>query len=186
VLRIRIKKIRKLTMGLGLGFKGMGKKAQSFGFFEIILVVAVIFIVGVAWLVTNSVGFEVNSLLLDDSDFLTTNESRAVLEDTNTRLSTFLDSGFILLVFGLFLIGGVSAWFSGSSPVFFVVTVLFMVMVLVFPVLLGDTWGEIGDEFVEGEGLPFMDWVLNNHLLFSIVFVFFCLGVMFSRARWDS
>jgi hypothetical protein len=173
-------------MGLNSGFKGLGKKGQSFGFFEILLVVVVFFAVGVAWMVTNSVGSEINSLLLDDPDFLSSNESRGVLEDSNSRLGSFLNGGFALLVFGLFLVGGVSAWFSGSSPVFFVVTVLFMIMVLVFPVLLGDSWGEISDEFVEGESLPFMNWVLDNHLLFSIVFVFFVLGVMFTRARWDS
>lgn len=162
------------------------RKAQSFGYFEIVLVVAVLFIVAAAWLATNYIGGEINQYLLDDPDFLTHNESQAVLQDLDTRSTSFFDYAFVLMFLGLFFLGGVSAWYSGSSPVFFVVTFLFVLMVLVVPFLLGDVWSELADEFDENLELRYMGWFMGNHLLFSLVFVFFVLGVMYFRSRLDA
>ena len=153
------------------------------GFFEIILVVAVLFIVGVAWVVTNSIGGEINEFLLEDSDFLTTNESRAVIVDADARRSSFFNNAFAVFFLGMFLLGGVSAWYSTNNPVFLVVTLILILMVLVIPYFLGDAWLEVSEDF-DGDAMPFMDFVLNNHLLFSVVFTFFVLGVMFFKGRY--
>jgi Na+/melibiose symporter-like transporter len=160
------------------------KKGQSFGYFEIVLVVAIMFIIAVAWLVTNSIGTDINQYLLDDGDFLTDNASRTVLENVESSKTNFLDGAFVLFFLGMFFLGGISAWFSGSNPIFFVVTFLFIIMVLVVPVLLSGTWEQLTDEF-SSTNLTFMNWIMNNHLLFSVVFVFFVLGVMYFRTRVD-
>lgn len=162
---------------------GFNKKASSMGFFEIILVVAVLFIVGVAWAVTNSIGTDVNEFLLEDEDFLTNNQSRAVLEDSENRRSGFFDGGFALFFFGMFMLGGISAWYSTSNPIFLTVTLLLIIIVLVIPYFLGDAWLEVSDDF-GGDDMSFMNFILNNHLLVSVVFVFFVLGVMFFKGRY--
>lgn len=159
------------------------KKAASLGFFEIILVVVVLFIVGVAWLVTNNVGSEINQYLLDDPDFLQTNESREVLTDAEDRKQDFFNGAFMLFFAGMFFLGGISAWYSTNNPIFLVVTLLLIIMILVIPVFLGDAWIDISEEF-DGTDLRFVDWVLNNHLLVSVVFVFTVLGVMFFKGRY--
>lgn len=159
------------------------KKAASLGLFEIILVVAVLFIVGVAWVVTNNLGSEINNYLLDDEDFFTTPEAIAVMVDAEERRSGFFDGAFALFVLGMFFLGGISAWYSTSNPIFMVVVFLLIVIVLVIPVFLGDAWLEVSEDF-GGANMSFMDWVLNNHLIFSIVFVFMVLGVMFFKGRY--
>lgn len=159
------------------------KKGVSLGFFEIILVVAVLFIVGVAWLVTNSIGSDINEFLLDDEDFFTTNESRTVLINAEANRSSFFEGGFALFFIGMFFLGGISAWYSTNNPVFMVVTFLLIIMVLIIPVFLGDAWLDISDEF-NGDEIKFMDFVLKNHLLFSVVFVFVILGIMFFKGRY--
>lgn len=159
------------------------KKAASMGFFEIILVVAVLFIVGVAWVVTNSIGTDVNEFLLEDEDFLTSNHSRAVLNDSEDRRSGFFDGGFALFFFGMFMLGGISAWYSTNNPIFLAVTLLLIIIVLVIPYFLGDAWLEVSDDF-GGDNMRFMDFILKNHLLVSVVFVFFVLGVMFFKGRY--
>lgn len=156
------------------------KRGQSLGLFEIILVVAVLFIVGVVWLVTSSFSTEINNFLLDDPDFFTTNESRAVVEDLETRKTSFFDGGFGFFVLGMFLLGGVSSWFASKNPVMLVVVLLMLVMVLVIPYFLGDAWLELVDEFGT-EGMTFTNFVLSNHLLVSVVFGFMCLLIMFYR-----
>jgi hypothetical protein len=154
------------------------------GYFEIILVVAILFIVAIAWLVFDNFGSELNSFILEDDDFLTHNESRTVVEDMEERRSTTFDSMFIMFVLGMFLLGGISAWYAGSNPIFMVITILFMIMVLAIPVFLGEAWLDITVDF-DSSNLSFMTWVLNNHLLFSTVFVFFTLGVMYFKSRVD-
>ena len=163
----------------------LGKRGQSLGFFEIILVVALFFIVAVAWLVTSSIGSEINNYLLDDPDFLTDNTSNAVLTDLEDRQKGMFNGLFGLFVFGLFMIGGVSAWFGANNPVFFVVALLLVVIVLVVPAVLGDSWSELSTDF-DGDSIAFMDFVMRNHLLFGVVFMFFVLGVMFARSRLDA
>lgn len=162
---------------------GFNKKAASMGFFEIILVVAILFIVGVAWVVTNSIGGEVNEFLLEDEDFLTNNQSRAVLVDADTRRSGFFDGGFALFFFGMFVLGGISAWYSTNNPIFLVVTLLLIIMILVIPYFLGDAWLEVSEDF-GGDEMSFMNYVLNNHLIVSVIFTFFVLGVMFFKGRY--
>ena len=159
------------------------KRGASMGFFEIILVVVVLFMVGVAWVVTNHIGSNVNTLILEDEGFLTTTESRHVLEDAEERRSGFFDGAFALFLFGMFILGGISAWYSTSNPMFLVVTLLLIVMVLVIPYFLGDAWLEISEDFGGGD-MGFMDFILNNHMLVSVVFVFFVLGVMFFKGRY--
>ena len=167
-------------MGLVSNFN---KKGASLGLFEIILVVALLFIVGVAWIVTNSIGSEINEFLLDDDDFFTTDESRAMMVDAEERRTGFFEGAFALFLLGMFFLGGISAWYSTSNPIFMVVVFLMIIMVLVIPVFLGDAWLDISDEF-GGSDVGFMNWVLNNHLIFSIVFTFMVLGVMFFKGRY--
>ena len=159
------------------------KKGQSMGYFEIILVVAILFIVAVVWLVFDNFSSEINQYVLQE-DFLTNEEAINVVEDIEERRSDTFDSMFILFVLGMFFLGGISAWYAGSNPIFMVITILFMIMVLVIPAFLGDAWFEVTEEF-DSSNLSFMSWVMNNHLLFSTVFVFFTLGVMYFKSRLD-
>lgn len=159
------------------------KKAASMGLFEIILVVSVLFIVGVVWLVTNNIGDDVSEFLLDDDDFFTNNESRSTMNDLQERQSSFFNGGFALFFIGIFLVGVISAWYSTNNPIFMVVVFLMIIMVLIIPVFLGDAWDDISEEF-GGNNISFMNWVLDNYLIFSVVFVFVILGVMFFKGRY--
>jgi hypothetical protein len=167
---------------LVLNFKN--RKGQSLGYFEIIFVVVILFIIGAVWLIFNSFGSEINNFLLDDDTFLTHNESREILEDLEVRRSGTFDGMFILLVLGMFFLGGISAWYSGSNPIFMVITFLFIVMVLAIPIFLGDAWVDLTEDF-DSSDMSFMTWVMNNYLLFSLVFVFVTLGIMYFKSRLD-
>lgn len=155
------------------------------GYFEIILVVVILFIVGATWLVFDNIGSEINTFLLEDDDFLTHNESRTVIEDMEERRSATFDSMYILFVLGMFFLGGISAWYAGSNPIFMVITILFMIIVLIIPVFLGDAWIDLTED-LDTSNLKFLTWVMNNHLLFSTVFVFFTLGIMYFKSRLDT
>lgn len=167
-------------MGLISSFK---KGQLGFGLFEIILVVAVLFMVGVAWVVTNNIGGELMDNLLDDPDFLTTNESRAGVESINDRSPKFFNGAFGLLFLGFFLLGIISAWNAPTSPIFLIVVFLMIIIVLILPVFLGDAWVEINDDF-SGDEITFMNFVLSNYVLVSVVFTMLVLLVMFSRYKW--
>jgi F0F1-type ATP synthase assembly protein I len=160
------------------------KKGASLGYFEIIFVVVILFIVGAVWLVFDNFGSEINDFLLEDDDFLTHNDSRAVVEDMEERRSNTFDSMFILVVLGMFFLGGISAWYAGSNPIFMVITFLFIVMVLAVPIFLGDAWVDLTEDF-DSSHMSFMTWVMNNYLLFSLVFVFVTLGIMYFKSRLD-
>lgn len=162
------------------------KKGLSLGYFEIILVVVILFVIGVAWVVTNSVGSQINNAFLDEPGMLKENTTaREVLVGLEDRKSGFFDSAFALFFIGMFFLGGISAWFSGSNPVFFVVTLLLVVVALLIPFMLGDAWDDVADNFVDSANMRFMSWIMNNYLLFMVVFVFFVLSVMFYKSRVD-
>lgn len=162
------------------------KKALSLGYFEIILVVVILFVIAFAWVVTNNVGSTLNNAFLDEPGFLEENSTaRNTLQSLEDRQSGFFDSAFALFFIGMFFLGGISAWFSGSNPVFFVVTLLLVVVALLIPFMLGDAWEEISDSFVESGNMRFMSWIMSNYLLFMVVFVLFVLSVMFYKSRVD-
>lgn len=172
---------RKRVVALNLSFSS--RKGQvSLGFFEIILVVVILFVVGVAWVVTNSFGGEIMQELLDDPNFLTTNESRDSVETIESRAPSFFSGAFALLFVGFLFVGFISAWYAPSNPIFLVVVFLLIIMVLIIPLFLGDAWTEISDEF-DGSETGFLDWVLSNYLLVSVVFTMSVLGVMFARYK---
>jgi hypothetical protein len=159
------------------------KRGQaSIGLFEIILVVAVLFIIGVAWVVSNNIGGEIMGDILDSSDFLTTNESRTAVQDLETRTPSFFNGAFALFFIGFFFLGAVSSWYAPTNPVFFVVVFLMIIIVLVVPVLLADSWDEISDDF-GGSDIGFMDFVLSNYVLVGVVFTLFTLIIMFVRYK---
>lgn len=160
------------------------KKGQSFGYFELILVVALIFIVAVFWLVSNKVGSDINNYLLEDNVFANDTVAHSALVDLDERRTSFFNGAFAFLVFGLFLLGGISAWFSFNNPIFFVVTFILLALVFMIPILLGDSWEMLSEDF-DGAELTFIDFILKNHLTFSIVFGFFVLTIMFVKARLD-
>ena len=171
-------------MVLVSSFSFKGKKGQSLGIFEIIMVIVLLFIVGVVWMVTSNMSGDINSFLLDDPDFLTTNESRAVLTDVNSNKTSFFNGAFAFFVLGMFLVGGIASWYAPGNPIFFVVMILLIVMILVIPVFLQDASEELSNDF-SGANLGFIEWVLSNHLLFSVVFAFFCLATMFFKISYS-
>lgn len=162
------------------------KKGLSLGYFEIIFVVVILFVIGVAWVVTSSAGSQINNAFLDEPGMLKENTTaRSTLESLESRKDGFFDSAFALFFIGMFFLGGISAWFSGSNPVFFVVTLLLIVVALLIPAMLGDAWTDIAENFIESSNMRFISWIMSNYLLFMVVFVLFVLSVMFYKSRVD-
>ena len=163
------------------------KKGQgSLGLFEILLVVAVLFIIAFAWLVSNNVGGLITDSILEGDFFQEGDRGKEVLESNRERSVDFYNNAFILFVMGMFFLGGVSAWYGVSNPIFLVITFLLIVMVLIIPVLLGSTWDGLQEQFDETDELGLLNFIMSNYLGYSVVFVFFVLAVMFFRVRLDS
>lgn len=163
-----------------------GKQGRSLGYFELILIVVVLFLVGAAWVVTNNLGSNINSAFLDQPEILKENSTaRETLEGLEARKSGFFDGAFGLVLLAMFLLGGISAWYSGSNPVFFIVTILLIIVVLVVPLFLGEAWHDLASSFEDSSQMPLMSRVMDNYLLVSVVFVLFILGVMYYKSRVD-
>ena len=162
------------------------KKAKSLGYFELIIGVVLLFLVAVAWVVTNNVGGSINNAFLGEDDLLKENTtSRDTLTSLDARKSTFFDGGFAILFISIIMLGGISAWYSGNNPIFFVITLILIITVLVIPYFLGEAWVQLSDNFDDSSEISFMSFIMNNYMIFAVVFVFFMLGVMFFKARSD-
>lgn len=129
------------------------------------------------------------SMLLDDwsldwsADPTNSDESKAIVQQSADDFENYWDTSLIILFVGLWFALLVSAYLIETSPIFFFVTVILMILLLIAIVYLGNAGydvvndGDFGTEFAE---FPKANFILNNILMF---FVVICLSV-FATLYW--
>jgi len=161
----------------------MNRKAQGW----IGIGLLVFLLIAVLAFVNLSVGKafgEINDMIQSEDEL--GNTSKGVMNDLEQRYSGTMD-GVLAMALGLLLILCIGiAWMSTSNPLLMVVAVVLMIMIPLAGALISNSWDEFtsDSEFSsEVVDYPVTNWVLDNYLIVSLIFVVVMVSTMVLKER---
>lgn len=152
---------------------------------EVLTVIIVLVVFAFSVLAGRMILTELNDdTQLDDS---LGDEAKGVMAEQDARYSSLFDGLFVFLFILLWGVVIVSAFMIDSHPIFFIFTVILLIMSFVVAIYIGNVYEEVvddGGEFQDAaDTMPMMDWILSNLLLVAIVVGFSIVGVLFAKNR---
>jgi len=137
-----------------------------------LLVTAILFIV--AWQVMG----KINTAFQDNPHML--NESKEQTSQFYTKMNGWMDFIFAFLLFGCWIASMIFAYFIDSHPVFFVLSLLMLVFVIIFGAVASNTFEAFTDTtaFSTAENaFPIMLFIMN-HLVETVVVIIFSVAIV--------
>lgn len=151
------------------------KKAQAG--LEILLVIILLFGLGIVAVIGNKMFSDLNTELQADDSL--SNESKAFVATVEANYPSTFDTVFLLALIFLWVLLIVSSFLIDTHPVFFVVTLVILVMCFVISMLIANTYEEFSDDTsfsTYAAEFPITSWVMS-HLLIVIIVMGFTVGV---------
>lgn len=153
--------------------KNFNKKAQ--GIIEIVVAIVIIFIFIVITVFGNRILNDFNTDFQADSTIH--NESKAVVNDLNTRYSTTFDSLVPFIYVIMLLVCVVAGWFSNTNPVLFIILIIIIIFLMIVGGILSNTWEDLkADDSIstQAASYPMTDYIMTHYMLF-VGIMGFCL-----------
>ena len=120
------------------------------------------------------------------NDTSLSNSTKQLVASQNTAYSSLMDNGFMIIFVGLWIVMLASAFFSDTHPIFFVITIILMIGVLVIGAVIGNTYEEIleDDDFNSIEDdFPKSHRIMSNLLVVTIIISFTITLALFGKKR---
>lgn len=112
-----------------------------------------------------------------------------MFSNVESQFPGVLDFWFVLFFIGLPLVSAALAYFNYIHPVFFWVSLLLVVIVVIQGASLAELWSALGEDAVLAEQqvrLPMMNYILNNYGLYSFFIFIIIAGGTFVKLRGRS
>lgn len=117
-----------------------------------------------------------------DEEFTDSNAS-SVNDDLYSRTPTMLDS-LLAVALVILWIGSVAlAFFVDTHPVWFVLSLILMVFVLIIAGFLSNAFVEINDDLGIGTNFPMMSFVFTNLLAFILGVIISVVMALYAKSR---
>lgn len=148
-----------------------------------LIAIVLLLVLGVSAILINSTVGELTSELTSD---FTHNESKAVTTDMNTRMPSWLD-GMFALVLGMLIIGGlIAGYFVDTAPIFLLIDIL----LLFFLIIGGAAVSNMYEDFISSDevssfesSFPVTDWVLDHLVLVAGIYVVLMMSIIYYKSR---
>ena len=150
----------------------MNKKRKGQAFSDLIIVVVLLLAVAFAFIIIGKANKEVTDELTASNFSQGVAEAQVIVTNTGADFPALFDNVFLILLVGLWIMLIVSSMFIDAHPVFFVVTIVLLVVVFVLSGLLAGVFQEVMDDTDMGSeagNYPKISWVFNNFLLVVII-----------------
>lgn len=154
------------------------KKANLF--VEILTIIIVLFVVGITFIVAyESLGELVSDIKADyDND----SKEYEVLDDYENDSPALLDGIVIFIFVGLWIIALVFAYFIDTHPVFFIVSLIFLIFICILTAILGNASIEIIDNF-STSNFPMTYWLFEHLLIVILIVATTILIALFAKTK---
>jgi len=122
----------------------------------------------------------------DMSEEITTEEGQASLDVINDRYPALFDGLFLFVFIGLWIMTLVASFMIDSHPIFFAISLVLFIIVLIGSVYIGNFYEEIitDSSFNDAyEDFPATHFILTNLLMFSIVIGTSIMLVLYGKSR---
>lgn len=148
---------------------GRFRKKGQFGT-DLLVWILALFVLGIVLIVGNMINNDLTTELVADDDI--SNTSKTMLQEQEAAYSNWGDNVFImvLILFWAFLI--ITSFYIDTNPIFFFISVVLMVGVLLVGGLISNTYEDITEDDLLStfaNDFPKINWVMENLLLVLIV-----------------
>lgn len=153
---------------------------------DTILVMVVLFIFVILAMTTYKWLGDVNDDIQADADL--TNQSKEVTQNIYDRYPSVLDGLFIFLLGLLWILVLVASFMIDSHPIFFAVTLVLLVLLLIVAGLLSNAYSEfmeIDDMTGISSSFPMTHFIMSNFLVTCIVIALTVALVLFGKNRFS-
>lgn len=136
------------------------------------------------------VGYWVYGQINDDiqSDAEISTEAKELADQSHSNFSSLFDGLFIFLFMLLWIMMLVSSFMIDSHPIFFIISVLGLVFVLVISGVIANVWGEtiVIDEDLGTviSSFPMTHWMMSHLMHVIVVVAFSVLIALFGKSRY--
>lgn len=128
------------------------------------LIVAVLFILAVTWLIGSYIQQELNTELQASDDLNA--DGKAVMAQTTETAYKVLDGGIMFLLVMFWILALVSSFMIDSHPIFFILSVVLLIVVFGAVIALGNAFHDIFTESFTGLETQFpLTFFIFNHIL---------------------
>ncbi len=163
--------------------KRMLKNKKGNAILDTAMVVVVVVIFALLSIITWSVWEDIYP---DMSEEITTEEGQASLDVINDRYPALFDGLFLFVFIGLWIMTLVASFMIDSHPIFFAISLVLFIIVLIGSVYIGNFYEEIitDSSFNDAyEDFPATHFILTNLLMFSIVIGTSIMLVLYGKSR---
>jgi len=164
--------------------KQMLKHKKGNAILDTAMVIIVLIVMGVLTIVTWSVWGDISPQIYEDvNDTTEATESLDVIDD---NYSSLFDGIFLFIFLGLWIMTLVASWMIDTHPIFFAVSLILFVIVLIGAIYLGNFYEEIitDSSFNNAyQDFPATHFILTNLLMFSIIIGSSIMIVLYGKTR---
>jgi len=149
-----------------------------------ILFFVIITVVAIGWIISGHIYSEINDDMQADTTL--SQDAKDLINEQEEGYASLFD-GLILFVFLLMWIFVLVASYQvDSHPVFFIVTLILLVFIIIASAYLGNAMEELSQDAELGVTFaqyPVANWILNNLVLVSMTISFSIVIVMYAKYR---
>ena len=158
-------------MNLGLNRKG--------NVFDIIYIMIVLFLIAVVTLV----GIKVYDAW-DESNTITSDTGNIIMQKADMTLTT-LDGVFAFIIVMLFILVLISAFLINTHPVFFIVTLIMLIIALIIGAAFSNIFETLTGDSLSGEAerLPIISELMGNLPFIVLVIIVAVAVVLYAKMK---
>lgn len=142
---------------------------------DVILIIVVVFVMGIAAFIMNYMG---NTAITQMVNTPAINESTEAVTALNS--ATDVNNRFDYIVFGCFigfvLAMMITGWLVGGHPIFMFIYFIFVIIAVVVAVVLSNTWEMVSTSSVFGTTIA--NFTITNHLLTNMPIYAAVIGIL--------
>jgi len=144
------------------------KRGQAI--FDMIMVIIVLFILGLAAVVGGFIMSELNDEVQADNDISTT--AKEASSSVNANYSTWFDNVFLTVLIFLWIMLIVTSFMIDAHPIFFIITVLLLIVVFIVGMGMANAYEELttdADFSAYSANMTKTNFIFDNFLLVLII-----------------
>lgn len=151
---------------------------------DVLFIIIILFVAVLSWFFSSYMSNELNTDIQTDSDL--TNQSKQIMADTNTNVSSIMDDSFIIALVLLWIGALVASFYIDTNAIFFVISLVLLIAVIIGGAYLSNAFSDVtedADFTTQYDAYPKTIFVMS-HLLEFIVAMALTIGIaLYGKAR---
>lgn len=156
------------------------KKKRANAVVDGAIILIILFALGIGFM---SIFQFYDDVKLDLDEDLTSETAQNISDDIHTRFPSMAD-GMLAMALVLLWIGSMAlAFFIDTHPVFFVLSIILIIVVLVIAGEFSNTYDDVEDDLSVKSSFPITDFIFSHLVHFVLGFVFSIILALYAKSR---